>query len=454
MILRYTAIEALQLLARPGYWISLVVISVLVLVGLDQLALDSSLLKILIVDNEAKQLQGERIKSLVRELSGIDPVLATPRGDLETLIDETNADIIISNAAGRWQASLRPRSVLDHRRLARVGFTMAAIVNRLSPWETIISADAVAPMDYGTTACELGARICSVYRDVGDPRFEALCIDPSKYVSTDEYKFDDIKPKVCPQTGGEVLRDSLGFDFQLRKFCQPDLVDAGKTRGICKSKDSPSLESIVSLFSDPQTHTRVFVPRTICLLAVFIAFIVSCRSWMQETHNRSLIVAASITHGRIVTLIIAKLIVTLSFSLLLVVVLLEISHFHFDMSIKPGLFMMLVTVAIGSLSSAMLGLVVALIVKNEVAAYAVGSLYLLVLFILSGYIDDLKEGSSLFAVFSYVLPLKYMIAPFTSWMLLGTTASLYKAVPASLLSQCLGSLTLMLCAIEYHRRST
>jgi hypothetical protein len=453
MMLRYIAIEFIEFFSKPLYWAGLIVASMLVLGGLDQLALDRSLVKVLIVDNEPEQKQGLRIKSLVRELSGTEAIVKGASGNLEDLIDVEKADIVLSRLSNRWQASLRPRSILDHRRLARIGFTIAAVVNRLSPWETIISADSVAPSDYGKTACDVGARMCSVYREIGDPRFADLCGTSSEYSADGDYEFDGKEASACPSSGKFVLKEAIGLDYQLRKFCQPDLVDADRTRGICRPSNAPRLGSVVSILSEPQSHTRVFVPRTICLLAVFVAFVVACRSLLNETRNNTLPVVASISQGRLGSLLAAKVILTVAFSVLLVLILLELSKIQFGISVKPGLWLMLIPIAIGALSSAMLGLSIGLVVKNEVAAYAIGSIYLLILFILSGYIDDLKETDSLFSIFSYILPLKYMIAPFSSWMVLGAPVPFSELVSPNLISQCLGSFVLLLIANEYYHRT-
>jgi hypothetical protein len=454
MIFRYLAIEAIEFFAKPLYWVGLIFVSMFVLAGLDQLALDRSVVKVLIVDSEPGQSEGLYLRSLVTELSGIDAVVKPAVGGLDALIDNTNADIVLSKLSSSWQASLRPRSILDHRRLARVGFAIAAVINRRTPWESVISAETVSPTNYGRAACDVGERICSVLRAIGDPHLADLCTTPSDYQAENGYPFDSTGTTPCKNKSDIVLKNALGFDFDLKKFCQSDLIDEDRSRGLCSSEKVPTLGSVVSLITDPQTHTRVFIPRTICLLAVFIAFIVSGRSMMQETRNNTLAVITAISHGRVGLLIISKLFVTLSFVMLLVLILLELSSMRFDISIKPGLISVLIPVAVGALSSAILGLVIALLVRNEVAVYAIGSMYLLILFILSGYIDDLKETSSFFSIFSYILPLKDMIAPFSSWMIFGISPSAGEIVLPNLLPQFLGSFVLLLWATDYYRRSS
>jgi hypothetical protein len=453
MFLRYLWIEAIELLARPLHWLGIVVVSIVVLAGLDELALDQNIVRVLIIDNDDTQSQGLRVKALVGELSGVESVLRRAPTNLDAVIDETKADIIILKLSDTWQASLRPRSILDHRRLARIGFGLAAIINHLTPWETVISADSVSRMDYGRTACEIGERVCSTLKAVGDTQFKALCSLPSSYTPATAYPFDDKTVIPCQNSRGTVLNDALGFDFRLKKFCDPTLVDSERSVGLCTVPDAPTLGSVVSLFGSPQSHTRVFIPRTICLLSVFVAFVVCCRSLMQETRNNTWPVILAITHGDARRLIVAKLVVTVSFVLVLVIGLLEFSNIQFDIAIKPGLIPNLLPIALGALSSAMLGLVVALVVRNEVSAYAIASFYFLILFVLSGYIDDLKDSNSVLSVFSYVLPLRFIIAPFSSWMTFGVSVPLQESI-TPLLSQSLGSLALLLCAALYRQRSS
>lgn len=449
MILRFIGIELIEFLSKPFYWLGLVLVSVLALAGLDQLALDRSEVRVLIVDSDPALEQGDYIKKLVREVSGTRTVVKGATADLEDMIDREKADIVLSRLGDRWQATLRSRSILDHRRLARAGFTIASVINRLTPWDAVISAETVSPAGYGRTVCELGARMCAVYRDIGHPRFAELCED-----GTSGSLVEMRSAGACPNVSGAILRDAVGFDSQLREFCRTDIIDQDRTRGACRPANAPLLSSVVSMLSDPQSHTRVFVPRTICLIVVFVAFVVSCRSLLHETRNNTLMVVTAIGHGRLSSILIAKLALTVSFSVLLTLILLELSTLYFGMSLKPGFELMLLPIAMAALSSAMLGLSIALVVRNEIAVYAIGSMYLLILFILSGYIDELKETNSMLSVFSYVLPLKYIIAPFSAWMVMGDVAPMPEILPVSLLAQCLGSFVLLLFAMEYYRRSS
>ena len=53
----------------------------------------------------------------------------------------------------------------------------------------------------------------------------------------------------------------------------------------------------------------------------------------------------------------------------------------------------------------MLGIAVALLVRDEAAIYIIGSVYLLLLFILAGYIDEVRDDNFILWAISYALPL-------------------------------------------------
>ena len=133
MLWRNLRAEFADFLGRPLQWISILIVSLVVLAGVDQLALDTSTVNVLIVDSDPGRTEGSQIKSLIKELSGVEARLAPPLSTLETVIGESKSNIIIHKVDNLWHATLRPRSILDHRRLARVGFSLAAIINRLTP---------------------------------------------------------------------------------------------------------------------------------------------------------------------------------------------------------------------------------------------------------------------------------------------------------------------------------
>lgn len=452
-MIRFVAIEITEFFARPVQWIVLVAASLVVLAGVNQLDLDRAVTKVLIIDNAAGQSEGWQIEKLVKELSGVAITVRASFGNFEQLIDQEQPDIVLAKSSEQWKASLRPRSILEHRRLSRTGFAIAAIINRQTPWETVISAESSAPKDFGRMICEHGVRICSVYRSAGHPKFNELCIDPRKY---QPIKFDASDDEFTPCADKQdrmVLKDAVALDYRLKKFCDPSLIDKHQTQGICKADGAPVLNSIVGIFNEPGSHTWVFIPRTICLLALFVAFLVSCRILMQERRYNTLSVVTAMSKGTIRNLVLAKLSVAAFFAMLLTLLLMAFSAYQFGITIKPGILLALLPIAIGILSSGMLGLAAALVIRNEVTLYVVISIYLLMLFILSGYIDDLKTDDFFFAIFSYVLPLKFVLAPISSWMIFGNVPDLADVVDRNLYAQLLASVIILLGASEWHRRT-
>src|SRR5262249_36008964 len=154
---------------------------------------------------------GTRVRELVQEVSDVDVLMGPSGGEGINVIDTVNPDIILSISGNRWQATLRSRSIIDHRRLARLGFTIATVINRQSPWDAVFGSDLITPTDYGKTTCEVGARICSVCRAMSHPQLSSLCADRS----LDQNRNPDMP---CPNQKGLVLKDAVSFDSGLKRF--------------------------------------------------------------------------------------------------------------------------------------------------------------------------------------------------------------------------------------------
>jgi hypothetical protein len=404
MWMRSLHAELYDFYSRPLQWMSIILVSLTILFGVDQLALDKSVVSVLIVDTGPDQSEGHHIFDLIGELSAVEPKLSDPDQTFDQAVTNSQADIVLHKVNDLWQATLRPRSILDHRRLARTAFSLAEVVNHLGPWDTVMSADSMSRRNYRNMVCDIGEHMCAILRSVGDARYKDLCLphsasdqqadataertaataDEAKDGSPDESEDHNS----CAEHKGPVLESALSLAKSLKSFCDPGLIDSARSKGVCTSESEPTLASVVSMVASPQSHTRVFIARTICLLSVFLAFVLCCRSWMQETRHNSWQVIGAIAHGNINHLLAAKIIVSTLFALLLASILLEFSAMQFGISIKPGLSVGLFALLLAAMSSSMLGLAVALVVRSEASAYIVASLYLLISFVLSGYIDD------------------------------------------------------------------
>ena len=492
MLFRNLHAELYDFFSRPLQWLAIIFVSLIILVGVDQLALDKSIINVLIVDVSPDQSEGQHISDLIAELSAIRPTLANTALTYDQAVAGSQADIVLHKLNDLWRATLRPRSILDHRRLARAAFSLAEVVNHIGPWDTVISADSMSRRNYQSMICDIGERMCSLLQSVGDAHYKDQCLPPSKSnqqadesVKPDEASPDDKqdktsdgtagnkmedgsdedpddkkddssddgdnRQKACPKNMRPVLADARSLATSLGAFCDPERIDPDRSKGICISEKSPTLASVVSMIASPQSHTRVFIARTICLLSVFLAFVLCCRSWIQETRYNTWQVAGAILHGDIRYLVIGKIITTTVFCLLLSLILLEFSAWQFGLLLKPGILIGLLSVLLAALSSAMLGLSVALVVRNEASVYIAASLYLLILFVLCGYIDDLKDTSFIISAISYAMPLTYLVSPFEAWMTFGTTSRLTDNI-VPLLSQCTSSFILLLLAKLIHQR--
>ena len=462
MIARLFISELSGFYARPFRWGALLAVSLLVLMGLTQLNLDLNKVRVLILNDESVEKEAAEIQEMVKELSDVEVIDANRKGDFVQAADIHRADIILkpwaqprgdpdTKASHRWQATIRSQSIVDHRRLARAGFAIATIINRHTPWDAIVGSDLMMAKDYGTTICQVGARMCSVYKSVGHPKAAALCSDLAQRRPKDA---SATKTASCSEERGAVLNWAIAFDNAIHDFCKSKQISEHQLVGICKDlPGSSNLSALVGLTPDPPDHTRAFIPRTICLLVMFIAFVVGSRSVVGETKNNVLHILIAASKGRLLSILGIKALNAVLFSMLAFMTMVVFSALYFGISIKPGFTFVAMLVGVGALTSAILGIVAALVFKDEASSYVAGSVYLLFLFIFSGYIVEIRDDNPIIVIISYLSPLKHLIAPVTAWMNFGVEAQLKSGASVNLVAQGLGSIAILLLSAEFYRRS-
>jgi ABC-2 type transporter len=449
MTIRFIINEVLELLAKPLLWAGICLASAFVLVALGQIDLDSNKATILILDSSNGQEEGRRIAALVGEIEGIIPVIASPANDVMGLVDHYNPSIILNHADGRWQATLRSRSIIDHRRLARLGLMLATVINRQTPWDAVAGTDVFTAADQKNTVCQIGARICAAYRWIGDPRMSELCSMPVKPLSNDPRK--QSTDEKCG-VDSIALKQALAFAGAIDEFCKSEMIQPDQKSGICPADPNSSLIAVVGLSGDPQPHVRVFIPRTVALIVIFIAFVMGCRSIMIEARYGIFNSLIAMNHGRIANLVFAKATVSVLYCLVLLLLLLIFSQISFGLYIKPGLTLALMPMLVAIGCSAGLGMSISLFVRDEASVYLVGCVYLLLLFVLSGYIDDIRADSTIIWAITYFVPLRFVLTDFSGWMLFGTKPAIDSVGP--LVAQSLGAFIFLVLAIRYYRISS
>jgi hypothetical protein len=441
MILRFLLNELVEIAARPLIWAGIIIASFVVLSGIEQLDLDTNRVKVLIIDSEDGQREGSRIEKLTREIEGVIPIVSASALSTAELMDKHDPAIVLSRAGNVWQATLRSRSILDHKRLARLGLMLATVINHESPWNAVISAEAFTPADARKMPCSVGARICSAYRWINHPKAQEWC----SRIEGD--------PQSSSCSGNrEVLTASLAYADAIGQFCLSDHIQAEYKRGLCPDPQKTSLLAVVGQAGQPQSHTRVFVPRTIALIVIFVSFVLGCRGIMNELRYGMLHVLMTADHGRLYNLLFAKLVAIAIFSFVVLLSLLVFAQVTYGMHIKPGLGSILLQFALGIASACILGMSVALLVKDEASIYLVGCVYLLCLFVLSGYIDDIRDGNIVVWGLSYLLPLKFLVSDFSSWVLFGRNVSSIFLVP--LLAQLVATVVGIVLVCNRYRKLT
>lgn len=435
MILRFLRNELIELLAAPMIWLGLIIASAVVLSGLDQLDLDANRAVVLIIDNGPGQTEGRKLALQVKEIEGTNPQLNTAGADPLDEIERVNPSIILSRADSIWQATLRSRSIIDHRKLSRLGLMLAGVVNRQTPWEIVAGRNVFGAEDHATSACEIGERICSAYRWTAHPQLNEFCTkDPQG---------------ACYGSVNGALSAGVAFASAVNSFCESDHIQSAQKEGICRNEPPPRLLAVVGETNDLGSHTKVFVPRTLALIVIFVAFVLGCRSIMIETRHNTLNTLVALNHGRLWQLLIAKIAVGVLYCTFLFLALLLYVHFWFGLYVKPGLLWACVPVVIAIASSFIIGLAASLFVKDEAGVYLAGCVYLLLLFVLSGYIDEIRDGNTLIWALSHALPLKFILPDLAAWALFGRQLSMNSAGPIA--AQLAGAIVLLLLATRFHR---
>jgi hypothetical protein len=440
MILRFFRNEAIEMLAAPMVWLGLIIASAVVLTGLRELDLDSNRAVVLIVDDvPGQEEEGLRLADRIQEIEGAIPHLSTPSLDPLEVIQRINPSIILSRTEDRlWQATLRSRSIIDHRKLSRLGLMLAGVINRQTPWEVIAGTDVYSTADHASAACSIGERICSAYKWTGHPNLDEFCTNGPI--------------KACAPGKSSTLLSAGAFAGAIADFCSSEQIQTVQKHGICRNMPPASLLAVVGETNDLGSHTKVFVPRTIGLIVIFVAFVLGCRTLMVETRHNTLNTLIALDHGRLWRLLVAKILVGVLYCTFLFIALLLYVHVSFGHYIKPGLVMACLPIVIAAASSFIIGVAAALFIRDEAGVYLAGCIYLLLLFILSGYIDEIRDGSTLIWALSHALPLKFILPDLSAWALFGRQLDVTSTAPIA--AQFGGAVILLWIAAKFCRRGS
>jgi hypothetical protein len=207
---------------------------------------------------------------------------------------------------------------------------------------------------------------------------------------------------------------------------------------------------ISGLAADPGAHARLFVPRAIALLVSFLAFAFACRSMLRDISNNTLPVLLAGSGNSWLPLAFGKVIAAVAFAVVAFLTLLVFAALDQDFHVKAGLESVLAMQAVALATSAMLGLVVAALGRTEARIYLMGSIYLVVLLLLSGFVAKVDEDIWALRALSHAMPLRFVMVE--NWMTFGVRPSLGGKDFHIITAQSIAAFALLVICLERLRR--
>ena len=149
------------------------------------------------------------------------------------------------------------------------------------------------------------------------------------------------------------------------------------------------------------------------------------RSFSREVAFETLPTILATPNGGWAPLLAAKAVASSWLSLVILLLLILAIRPIFGIAPKPGLFVQLGAQGLAILTSAILGLFAAVLLRNQSQIYISVSIYFLVLVLLSGFLFPLETASPLIRAASNFSPLTYSENIFESWLFYGTNARVF-----------------------------
>ena len=196
----------------------------------------------------------------------------------------------------------------------------------------------------------------------------------------------------------------------------------------------------------------LLVPRTIALIIVFLPFVLATRSYTREATSGMLQVLLGLPNGGWGTLAVGKVVTCLWVVLLVLLVLLLAVGPMFGFSPKPGLLVQLGVQSLAILASACLGLLLAILARNQSQIHLSIAVYFLGLVLVSGFLFPLETASPAIRWASYASPLTFSGKVLESWLFFGTSALIFPRDILCLAVQVLAAAALLALIIGLVRR--
>jgi ABC-type multidrug transport system permease subunit len=194
------------------------------------------------------------------------------------------------------------------------------------------------------------------------------------------------------------------------------------------------------------------VPRTTALMIVFLPFVLAARSFARELAFGTLPFLLGLPHGGWRSMAAGK-IAACAWTVIALLLILFLAAFPlFGFTPKPGLFLQLAVQSFAILTSACLGLLAAIQVRNQMHIYLVIAVYFLALVLVSGFLFPLETAAPLIQAASYFSPLTFSGKILESWLFFGTSPLVFTTDLLFLIAQATAAIVLLSLAIVQARK--
>ena len=215
----------------------------------------------------------------------------------------------------------------------------------------------------------------------------------------------------------------------------------------------PSKIQISGVTADPGRHARTFVPKTIALLAFFVAFAYASRSMIRDISNNTLSTVLIASRSCWLCLIAAKTLTSVMMGLVVLWTLLLFASYSQEFQIKDGLYLSSAVQLVGLFVSGLLGIALSLFARTESRIYFIGSAYLVLLVLLSGLISKIDPAEKVLFWISSVLPLGYAMDILSDWMFFGLVPVIGNNPTQILVALLILSILTTFGAVLYYKRT-
>jgi hypothetical protein len=211
----------------------------------------------------------------------------------------------------------------------------------------------------------------------------------------------------------------LGATIALEKPWALTAYDQLRRPSSPQSDGWPGNVQISGITADPGKHARVFIPKTIALLAYFTAFAFACRSMIRDISNNTLPAILVASGNQWLWVVVAKLLVSVMMGVIVLWTLFLFATWAQDFQSKDGLYLAMTVQLMSLLASGLLGITFSLLARTESRIYLIASAYLILLVLLSGLIARVEPNELILSGISSVFPLGYAMDLLSDWMFFG-----------------------------------